>query len=277
MDRPPPNSQPSAWSSSDSYASDPSTSSAASGPSKLDGLSRTLGPQAASQLTEKEAEALQAIRKTATSYKRVGYVVGALATVFVARRRNPSLKPLPLFGYATFGSITGAMLMSPLALASSQKHIQNVEDPRHLMDVLRGSVEERRNRVPGKPSPVTSAGPASPHSDGRYSPQAQAPGRSNGASLEDSEVNNDGASFGVSSPTSASRWDQLRGENNSRPSKWDELRQQTARDALGKSHIQTSPYPDGRPSVASFGSEEGGQLAVSASSSLPSCRLALTN
>lgn len=225
-------------------------------------LSRTLGPQAASQLTEKEAEALQAIRKTATSYKRVGYVMGALATVFIVRRRNPAIKPLPLFGYATFGSITGAMLMSPLALASSQKHIQNVEDPRHLMDVLRGSVEERRNRVPGKPGQVTGAesSTSSSNSDGRYSPQL--PNNYNGERPEGPDLNHDGTGAGLSSSSPASRWDQLRGENNSRPSKWDELRQQTARDALGTPQHKTSQYPEGGASVASFGSEDAVQLAV---------------
>jgi hypothetical protein len=232
-----------------------------------DGLSRNLGPAARAQLTDREAEALGKIKNTANKAKYVGYILGAVGGPLLARRRKPEIKPIPLAGWSLFGAFAGAFILSPLGIIWGQKYLKEVEDPRHLAQVLAGAAEERRGRrqpprpgqAPGgRPNPAQPQSGAPTSSDRNdynegISPSAlpsadygsyasNSPGQSGsqyGGNQQSYSSNPGPSSYERQEPSSSgSRWAELRGERGTTSSRWEELRQQSAREEMQQQRQQ---------------------------------------
>ncbi len=258
------------------------SSSASSASSGRDGLPRSLGPNAKAQLTEKEAQALRDIKKTAGRFKAAGYLLGALGTAAVVRRRAPNTPVVRQWLYASFGSMLGGFIMGPAGIIAGQRHLANVEDVKHLAGVLEGNYREKRggagSSAPGRGidsqqgSPSGSGGsPATGGSgfeaggsswrqgtdingdtdrpaDSYYSsPRPGQQGGSIASASGSGSQRGGGAETATGAQQSSSRWAQIRGERSVKESRWEQLRQENVRGGPA-----TTPSPDAAlPSAAS--------------------------
>ncbi|KDN37243.1 hypothetical protein K437DRAFT_42449 [Tilletiaria anomala UBC 951] len=255
------------WSDNGPYQSTLPTGPANPEPGTRKEITRIVGSRAASQLTEKEAEALSRLKKTASNFKFAGYILGTLGTTFFMRRRKPDIKHFSLLAYSTAGGLGAAFLLEDLGVIAGQRYLKDVEDPQHLAMVLKEARADRiqRQQGTGPPPPLqaTQDGvrqlPASifnPYDSSEVSRDQPYVGNgswsANSAPLDASNPSTSDAYFegreaGWQSRTQSpppsqpqqdqlppSRWAQLRGERGAQVSRWDELRQQNARDGLSQ-------------------------------------------
>lgn len=140
----------------------------------------SLNKGALANMTERERQALIAVRDKVTIMRRVGAVGGAAVTYALLRRRKPTPGFGATIGFTILGSIAGGGLLMPAGVMWGKADMQNVEDPSHFARVLQGAADERQGRI----APATaqnSMGNGAPGQSNR-SQQFGQPSGSNGSS-----------------------------------------------------------------------------------------------
>lgn len=142
----------------------PSKGGASGGPAPSSGNGNNQGipnKGAFANMTERERQALIAVRDKVTIMRRVGAVGGAAITYALLRRRKPTPNLGATIGFTILGSIAGGGLLMPAGVMWGKADMQNVEDPSHFARVLQGAADERRGRIaPGVAQDGTGNGPS---------------------------------------------------------------------------------------------------------------------
>ena len=99
-------------------------------------------------------QALASVKAKVGFARTVGLVTGAAGTFIMLQRRKagpPSW--LRMAGLCTMGSIVTGSLFVPLGIYYGRRDLQNVEDPKHLIGVLRSARDaaQRNQRAPQTP------------------------------------------------------------------------------------------------------------------------------
>lgn len=172
------------------------------------------------QLTQKEgaslltANALRDVRTNVWRARAVGAVGGAALTYYGLKRVN---KLPPTRFRAAFitvaGAFVGSFALLPLGIFMSRASLRDVEDPNHLVRVIRQQIDSRQ-----------SGGPAAL--------QHEADALASGRAAPTEQLGDAGAA--AQPPPAAlgappSRWDELRRNRAAAPSAWEHLRQENAR------------------------------------------------
>lgn len=122
------------------------------------------------------------------------------------------------------GGFAGSMLAIPIGISLSRQSLMSIEDPQHLARVLHDQMERRRRGMAPMPSVSDMPTATSAVSDMDAAPNdAAPPAAARPAAAPPSD----------NAPTS--RWDQLRRNQTSAPSTWEQIRQKNARAALSNS------------------------------------------
>lgn len=98
-------------------------------------------------MTERERQALLAIRDKVTIMRRIGAVGGAAITYALLRRRKPTPGFGATIGFTILGSIAGGGLSMPFGVMWGKKDLKSVEDPSHFARILQSVADERTGRI----------------------------------------------------------------------------------------------------------------------------------
>lgn len=181
----------------------------------------------------------------------VGFVGGTAGMYYALRRMKNPPRFAGLCFYTLLGGLGGSMLMVPFGIAWSRSSLRSIEDPRHLMNAMQYTMDQRRRGI--KTNPLSDAPTAEPVD--RSNDWADAAPRSSEAPPAAS-ANWSSSSWGDAPPSSSapkSRWDELRQNRTSEPSQWEHLRQQHARNALpAEARGKASPPPPSDEPVSDY-------------------------
>lgn len=163
--------------------------------------------------------------------------------------------------YTFFGGFAGSLFMIPLGIAMSRNSLRSVQDPNHLASALHDTMEQRRRgfvpkQQPLSDAPVSETAESSGWSDPAATSETSEPMFAPAASSDWSTLEPKSAGLNKKSTDAppASRWDEIRGNRTSEPSKWEQIRQENAKNALpahvnarqrsSQEHEQRQPLSD---------------------------------
>lgn len=199
----------------------------------MDPLARPPVPGGAPRehLTPKEATALRDVSTNVWRARAAGAVGGAALTYFGLKRAN---KLPPTRFRAAFitvaGAFVGSFALMPLGVFMSRAALRDVEDPSHLVRVIRQQLDNRQSG-----GPLVLQREADALASGRAAPTEQL-GEGSAAAGEVS------AAAPPAAPAAPqSRWDELRRNNAAAPSAWEHLRQENARRELRQQSPAAAP------------------------------------
>ena len=90
----------------------------------------------------------------------VGFAGGTAGMYYALRRMKNPPRFAGLCFYTLLGGLGGSMLMVPFGIAWSRSSLRSIEDPRHLMNAMQYTMDQRRRGI--KTNPLSDAPTAEP-------------------------------------------------------------------------------------------------------------------